>query len=36
MIAIAGALRLTDATQPDNIVARARWSLETLATPGAA
>lgn len=36
MIAIAGALRFADAKQPTDIQATARWSLETLTTPGAA
>jgi len=34
MIAIAGALRLADATSPNEIRARARWSLDTLEKPG--
>lgn len=33
MIAIAGALRMTDAAKPAEIVARARWSLESLQPP---
>ncbi len=36
MIAIAGALRLADAATADEIRATARWSLETLTTPGTA
>jgi N6-L-threonylcarbamoyladenine synthase len=36
MIAVAGALRLSDAREPATIQATARWSLETLARPGAA
>jgi len=36
MIAIAGALRLSDGTEPATIVAKARWSLETLSAPGVA
>lgn len=36
MIAVAGALRLADAQGADEIRARARWSLESLARPGAA
>jgi N6-L-threonylcarbamoyladenine synthase len=36
MIAIAGALRLGDAEKAGTIHARARWSLEALATPAAA
>lgn len=35
MIAVAGALRLTDGGKPANIHARARWSLESLAEPAA-
>jgi N6-L-threonylcarbamoyladenine synthase len=35
MIALAGALRLADATSAEQIRAQARWSLETLTTPGA-
>jgi N6-L-threonylcarbamoyladenine synthase len=35
MIAIAGALRIADGTQADQIQARARWSLDSLAAPGA-
>jgi len=34
MIAVAGALRLADATDADSIRATARWSLETLRPPG--
>jgi N6-L-threonylcarbamoyladenine synthase len=34
MIAVAGALRLADARAPDEIRAQARWSLDTLGTPG--
>ncbi len=34
MIALAGALRLADAGRADEIRAQARWSLETLSTPG--
>ncbi len=34
MIALAGALRLADAGSADEIRAQARWSLETLSTPG--
>ncbi|MFQ5549409.1 MAG: tRNA (adenosine(37)-N6)-threonylcarbamoyltransferase complex transferase subunit TsaD [Woeseia sp.] len=34
MIAVAGALRLPDGSQPAAILARARWSLETLTPPG--
>ena len=34
MIAVAGALRLSDAAAPDNILATARWSLDTLVPPG--
>ena len=36
MIALAGALRLSDAKQPTDIEATARWSLDSLATPKAA
>jgi N6-L-threonylcarbamoyladenine synthase len=36
MIAIAGALRLADGGEPAEIIAKARWSLETLAPPAAA
>lgn len=36
MIAVAGALRLTDAKEPTDIEATARWSLDTLARPMAA
>ena len=36
MIAIAGALRLSDAAQPATIIAKARWSLDTLSPPGTA
>ncbi len=36
MIAIAGALRIADATQAGEILARARWSLDALAPPRAA
>ena len=35
MIAIAGALRLTEARQPSEIRAQARWSLDTLTAPQA-
>jgi N6-L-threonylcarbamoyladenine synthase len=35
MIAVAGALRLNDASEPDNIQATARWSLESLEQPAA-
>ncbi len=35
MIAVAGALRLSDARDADEIRAQARWSLATLAPPGA-
>lgn len=35
MIAVAGALRLADATSAAEIRAQARWSLDTLAVPGA-
>jgi len=34
MIAVAGALRLSDGVEPGTIIAKARWSLETLAPPG--
>jgi N6-L-threonylcarbamoyladenine synthase len=34
MIAIAGALRLADASAVNDIAAHARWSLDTLAVPG--
>jgi hypothetical protein len=34
MIAVAGALRLADAGEADEIRAQARWSLDTLAVPG--
>jgi len=34
MIAIAGALRLADATAISEIRAQARWSLDSLAIPG--
>ena len=34
MIAVAGALRMSDAEEPDTIRATARWSLESLAQPG--
>jgi N6-L-threonylcarbamoyladenine synthase len=34
MIAVAGALRLAEASEADDIRARARWSLETLNVPG--
>jgi N6-L-threonylcarbamoyladenine synthase len=34
MIAVAGALRLADAGEADEIRAQARWSLDTLAAPG--
>lgn len=33
MIAVAGALRQSDGAEPDTIIARARWSLESLAPP---
>ncbi len=33
MIAVAGALRLSDGAEPATIVAKARWSLETLTPP---
>ncbi len=36
MIAIAGSLRLSDAAQPATIIAKARWSLDTLSPPGTA
>ena len=36
MIAIAGALRIADAARAGEILARARWSLDALAAPGAA
>ncbi len=36
MIAVAGALRLNDARQADEIRATARWALDTLARPAAA
>lgn len=36
MIAIAGALRLSDGSEPWTIMAKARWSLETLTPPGVA
>ena len=36
MIAIAGALRLFDGAEPATIIAKARWSLETLTPPGKA
>ena len=36
MIAIAGALRLADGSEPATIHATARWSLETLTPPGSA
>jgi N6-L-threonylcarbamoyladenine synthase len=36
MIAVAGALRLADGAEPGTIIARARWSLETLTPPGSA
>jgi len=35
MIAVAGALRLADAQEADEIRAQARWSLDTLSPPGA-
>ena len=35
MIAIAGAMRLAEATNAEKIEARARWSLDTLGIPGA-
>ncbi len=34
MIAVAGALRLSDGAEPATIIAKARWSLETLMPPG--
>ena len=34
MIAVAGALRLSDGAEPTTIIAKARWSLETLTPPG--
>jgi N6-L-threonylcarbamoyladenine synthase len=34
MIAVAGALRLADAVRGNEISAQARWSLETLSSPG--
>jgi N6-L-threonylcarbamoyladenine synthase len=34
MIAVAGALRSADARAANEIVARARWSLDTLTVPG--
>ena len=34
MIAVAGAMRLAEATNAENIEARARWSLDTLGIPG--
>ena len=34
MIAVAGALRLADASRANEIRAQARWSLETLSSPG--
>ena len=36
MIAIAGALRLSDGAEPATIIAKARWSLDTLSPPGTA
>ncbi|MFQ6005628.1 MAG: tRNA (adenosine(37)-N6)-threonylcarbamoyltransferase complex transferase subunit TsaD [Woeseia sp.] len=36
MIALAGALRLRDGSQPATILAHARWSLESLTPPGSA
>lgn len=33
MIAFAGAMRLADATEPGEIMAQARWSLESLTSP---
>ena len=36
MIAVAGALRIADAARAGEILARARWSLDALAAPGAA
>ncbi len=36
MIAVAGALRLADAGEANEILARARWPLDGLAAPGAA
>jgi N6-L-threonylcarbamoyladenine synthase len=36
MIAIAGALRLSDAAEPQEILASARWSLDNLSPPAAA
>ena len=35
MIAVAGAFRMTDAAPPGNIVARARWPLDSLEPPAA-
>ena len=35
MIAVAGALRSADAGQADEIIARARWALDSLGVPGA-
>jgi N6-L-threonylcarbamoyladenine synthase len=34
MIAVAGAMRLADAHQANEIRAQARWSLDTLSPPG--
>jgi N6-L-threonylcarbamoyladenine synthase len=36
MIAVAGALRLADASNAAEIRAQARWSLDTLSPPGTA
>jgi N6-L-threonylcarbamoyladenine synthase len=36
MIAVAGALRLAEASEAEEIFARARWSLDTLSSPQAA
>jgi tRNA A37 threonylcarbamoyltransferase TsaD len=33
MIAVAGALRLAEAAEPGQILAQARWSLESLSVP---
>ncbi len=33
MIAVAGALRLSDGTEPTTIIAKARWSLQSLTPP---
>jgi tRNA A37 threonylcarbamoyltransferase TsaD len=35
MIAVAGALRISDANEAAEIRAQARWSLDTLSPPGA-